>query len=72
MNRPPQPYKKFVHDFSDGTRAVAKFKRDGTAAVLEWSRPLHSGILFEYLRWRDTTLAKMPQRAGKSWAELWV
>ena len=70
MNRPPQTCKKFVHEFSDGTRAVAKFKQDGKAATLKWSRPMHAGILFEYLRWRDTTLAKM-SAPGSRWEDLW-
>ena len=70
MNRPAQPCKKFVHEFSDGTRAVAKFKRDGTRAIIKWSRPMRAGILFEYLQWRDITLAKMGE-PGTRWADLW-
>jgi len=70
MNRPPQTCKKFVHEFSDGTRAVAKFKRNGKAATLKWSRPMRAGILFEYLQWRDTTLQRISP-PGTLWTDSW-
>lgn len=69
MKRHRLKCRKFVHEFSDGTRAVAKFKRDGKAATLEWSRPMHAGILFEYLQWRDTTFAKV--NGSTFWVDLW-
>lgn len=70
MNRPAQTCKKFVHEFSDGTRAVAKFRSNGKRATIRWSRPMRAGILFEYLQWRNTTLLKMGGPGG-FWADLW-
>jgi len=70
MNRPRLKCRKFMHEFSDGNRAVAKFHRDGCAAVIKWARPMTSGILLEYLQWRDTTLAKV-SRPHTNWADLW-
>ncbi|NBT35463.1 MAG: hypothetical protein EBT03_07975 [Betaproteobacteria bacterium] len=59
MNRPRLKCRKFVHEFSDGNRAVAKFRKNGLEAAIKWARPMTAGILFEYLQWRDTTLAKI-------------
>ena len=71
MNRPKQRCQKFLHQFSDGTQAVAKFKENGSVALLKWSRPLNAGILFEYLRWRDTTLQKVGTNKRRVWADIW-
>ena len=72
MNRPPKSSKKFVHVFPNGTRAVARFNKRARTVMIEWSAPLQHSQLFEYLRWRDTTLAEIGTRPGKIWADVWL
>ena len=71
MNRPPQSGKRFLHQFSDGTQVVAKFKKSSSVAHLNWSKPPSAGILFEYIRWRDTTLQKISNGKCRTWADVW-
>ena len=70
MNRPPKSSQKFVHVFENGTRAVARVNKHG-GATIEWSAPLQPSQLFEYLRWRDTSLAQIGTRPGAIWADVW-
>jgi len=70
MNRPKKTGMRFVHEFVDGNRVVARFNRRGTAAVLDWKEPPNKKTLHEYLAWRDATQAAMSSRKSR-WADLW-
>lgn len=70
MNRPPQPGRRFVHQFADGTtRAVARFNKKGTAAVIRWNYPPGRELLPEYECWKKETLQAMGAGGPSRWAD---
>jgi hypothetical protein len=56
----------YTHCFPGGITATVRVSLDPPSYSTEWSRPPTIEVLPEYFRWRETIVADLAERTGRS------